>query len=122
MATSGAVSHFFKFVGLITIKKAEKTIDEIMEAALEAGASDFEDLGDIVEIYTNPTDLHKVKEKIILFGLNVSSFELSYRPVSTVPIRDAETASSLLKLLAKLEEEDDVQRVFANFDIPDEYL
>lgn len=122
LAASGSVSHFFKLVGLINVIKQDKTFDEIMEVALEVGACDLEDLGETVEVYTDPSELHKIKEKIVSFSVKVSSFELFYRPVIAVSISDVNTAKSILKLLSALEGLDDVQRVFANFDIPDEYL
>lgn len=122
LATSGAVSHFFEFVGLITLPKGEKSYDEIMEGALNAGATDLEETGQQVEIYTPSHDVHKVKENLVTFGFPVSSFELFYRPKTLIPITDPSTAGRILHLLSTLEERDDVQKVFANFDIPDAYL
>ena len=122
LGTTGSVSHFFKLVGLITILKEKKSYDEIMEGALDAGASDLEEGEENVEIYTEPGNLHKVKEALIQAHFPVSSFELVFRPITTIPITDPNVARHILKLLATLEEREDVQKVFANFDIPDEYL
>lgn len=122
LGTTGSVSHFFKLVGLITILKGEKNYDEIMEGAIAAGASDLEEEEENVEIYTEPGNLHKVKEALIQANFPVSSFELVFRPITTIPITDPNVARHILKLLATLEEREDVQKVFANFDIPDEYL
>ena len=122
LGTTGSVSHFFKLVGLITALKEKKSYDEIMEGALNAGASDLEEGEENVEIYTEPGNLHKVKEALLLAHFSVSSFELVFRPITTIPITDPNVARQVLKLLATLEEREDVQKVFANFDIPDEYL
>lgn len=122
LATTGAVSHFFQLVGLVTVTLGTKSSDQIMQAALDVGAIDLEESPNLVEIYTNPKDLHEIKMAMEKKGIPVSSFELFYRPTTTVPINDSQTASSILKLLSSLEEMEDVQKVFANFEIPDEYL
>ncbi|MBI4991336.1 YebC/PmpR family DNA-binding transcriptional regulator [Candidatus Gottesmanbacteria bacterium] len=122
LAASGSVSHFFKYVGLITVAKDKKSFDEIMEAAINAGATDISDAGEYVEIFTEPSSLHKIKEALIAFGLSVSSSELDYHPITTIPIEKKETAAQILKLLSAIEDMDDVQKVYANFDIPDEYI
>lgn len=120
LAGSGAVLHFFKLVGLINISKSGKSFDEVMEAAINFGAIDLEKRDDSFEVYTNPAELHRVKQAMEKMDFPISSFELYYKPVTTVPINDSKVASQLLKLLESIEERDDVQKVFSNFDIPDE--
>lgn len=122
LATTGAVAHFFQLTGLIHITKENKTFDEIMEAAINSGAIDLEDTDETVEIYTNPADLHIIKEKLIKNGFCVSSFELFYRPKNTIPIDNREDSKKVLDLLAALEEIEDVQKVSSNFEIPDAFL
>lgn len=122
LVTSGSVAHLFDFVGLITVSKDKKSFDEIMEAALLTGAVDLEDAGNVVDIYTKHGDLHKVKEVLTSNGLSVTSADLFYRPKATIPIKDRGTAAKILSLLTSLEDIEDVQKVFANFDIPDEFL
>lgn len=122
LATSGSVAHFFNFVGLITVFAAASSLDAVMEKAINAGATDLEEAGDVIDIYTNHSDLHKVKEELSASGLSVSSSELVYRPVTTIPVTDANIAKQILRLLETLEESEDVQKVFANFDMPDEFL
>ncbi len=122
LATSGSVAHFFNLVGLITIPKIGKSFDELMEKAIAAGATDIEQVGETIDIYTDHSDLHKVKEELIKYGLPVSSFELFYKPVTTIPVSDENTAKRVLSLLENLEQIEDVQKVHANFDIPDELL
>lgn len=122
LGTSGSVAHLFDFVGLIIVSKEVKSYDQILEAAINAGAIDLEDLGNTVDIYTNHGDLHKIKEVLLTGGFSVSSAELFYRPNTSVPIVDQADAQKILSLLTSLEEIEDVQKVYANFDIPDEFL
>ncbi|MBI3380067.1 YebC/PmpR family DNA-binding transcriptional regulator, partial [Candidatus Gottesmanbacteria bacterium] len=122
LATSGSVSHFFSLVGLITVPKLSKPFDEMMEEAIEVGAIDLEDAGDMIDIYTNHDDLHRIKEVLEKKGIPISSFELFYKPNTTIPITDVRIARQMLNLLTTLEEIDDVQKVYANFDMPDELL
>lgn len=122
LAITGSVGHFFQFVGLIVVPLGSKSFDQIMEMAINAGASDIEKIGEVVDIYTQHDDLHKVKDALIRSGLISSSSELFYRPVTTIPISDASSAKQILNLLTNLEELEDVQKVYANFDIPDELL
>ena len=122
MGTSGSVAHFFQMVGLITVPKDRRSFDEVMEAAINAGATDLEEVGNVIDIYTNHSDLHKVKEALVESGVAVSSFELYYKPTTMISIADVAVAKNVLNLLTNLEEIDDVQRVYANIDIPDELL
>ena len=122
LAGSGAVSYLFKLMGLIRINKKEKNLDEFTEIAINVGANDLDEVGDTIEIYTMSESLHKVKEALTKKGLYVESAELFYHPITLLPINNKETALSVLKLLSSLEELDDIQRVFANIDIPEEYL
>lgn len=122
LATSGSVTHFFNFVGLITVNKEGKSFDQILEIAINVGAIDAEDTGNTIDIYTNHADLHKVKEELLKYGLTIQSCELYYRPIITVAITDQQIAQKILSLLTTLEEIEDVQKVHANFDIADEFL
>jgi len=122
LAETGAVSYLFKYVGVIQILKDNYAFDQIMEAALNYQAVDLEDIGDKVEIYTLPSDLHRIKELLEKDGFKIISFELFYRPTTTIPVTDRVTAVKVLELLTILEEMEDVKSVHANVDIPDEYL
>lgn len=122
LTASGAVSHFFQYVGLISIVKGSKSYDEIMETAVNTGAIDIEDIGDTVEIYTEPKDLHRIKEEMVKKGMDISSFELYYRPLNIIAIASQDDAKSILRLMSNLENIEDVQKVSANFDIPDKFL
>lgn len=122
LSASGSVMHFFQFVGLIHVPKSNISFDEIMSAAIECGALDMEDTGETTEIYTEPADLHKVKEGLTLNKIPVSSFDLFYRATTIIPVQSHDTAKQLLQLLTGLEDLDEVKSVYANFEIPDEYL
>jgi YebC/PmpR family DNA-binding regulatory protein len=120
-ASPGAVSWMFSEQGLVTLPKAGK-FDEIFEAAVEAGAEDVEDAGDVVEVFTKPAEVEKVKNALIQKGFTVQSAEIFKKPTTTQTVADVDTAKKVLNLIEKLEDLDDVQKVYANFDIADEVL
>ena len=121
-ASLGAVSWMFEDTGLIVVGKGAKTADEIFEIAADSGAQDIEDVGDAVEIYTKPNELDKVRVVLSEAGLNIQSAELYKKPTQTVKIKDVETAGKVLAFIEKLEDLDDVQKVYSNFDIPEDLL
>ena len=121
-ASLGAVSWMFEDTGLIVVGKGAKTADEIFEIAADSGAQDIEDVDDAVEIYTKPNELDKVRVVLSEAGLNIQSAELYKKPTQTVKIKDVETAGKVLAFIEKLEDLDDVQKVYSNFDIPEDLL
>lgn len=121
-ASPGAVSWMFADVGLITVERGLKTFDEIFEIAVDAGADDVEDLGETVEVYTKNSELEKVKALLVEKGLAVIGAELTKKPTTTVKVEEAELAQKILNLIEKLEDLDDVVKVYANFDIADNLL
>ncbi len=121
-ASPGAVSWMFADTGLVTVAKGSKTLDDIFEIAADSGADDVEDGGDLVEIYTKPADVEKVKNELIRKGLVVQTAELFKKATTTVSIADKEAARRILSLVEKIEDLDDVQKVYANFDISDNLL
>jgi YebC/PmpR family DNA-binding regulatory protein len=120
--TPGAVSWMFSDEGLITVPKNGKSMDEFLNMAIEVGAEDVVEAGDMVEVYTKPNVLETVKKALIDKGLNPQSVEISKKPSTIVSISDAVTAKKILDLMEKLEGLDDVAKVYSNFDIPDELL
>lgn len=122
LAQIGTVTHMFEHGGLIRVGRSGKTADELMEAAIQCGAIDIDVDGSEAEIFTTAESVHEVKVKLEELGIPVSSFELYFRPRVAIPLSDRPTAEKLLRLLSTLEEFEDVQKVCANFDIPDEYL
>ncbi|MBI3342453.1 YebC/PmpR family DNA-binding transcriptional regulator [Candidatus Curtissbacteria bacterium] len=115
-AAQGAVSWMFKDCGLIVVEKAGKTFDEIFEIGVEAGAEDVEDVEDSAEIYTKPTELESVKRVIEAKGLLVQSAELIKKPTTFTEVADHDLAQRVINTIERLEEHEDVQRVFSNFE------
>ncbi len=122
MGNPGTVSYMFEQKGMITVVKNGQTVDDIFLLAADAGAEDVEEAGDSVLVYTKPTDVAKVKDALVANGLSVSEFELTRKPSTTVPIADKQMAEKILSFMDKIEEPDDVQKVYSNFDIPDNLL
>ncbi|MGZ6995287.1 MAG: YebC/PmpR family DNA-binding transcriptional regulator [Acidimicrobiia bacterium] len=122
LAEPGAVSWQFERKGVILLDKSAVSEDDLMLAALEAGAEDIEDQGDTWQVTTAPGDLHAVRTAIEEAGIAVSSGDLTMLPSQVIALDDAGSAKSVLRVIDALEDHDDVQNVFANFDIPDDVL
>lgn len=121
LATPGSVSYQFQTKGLITVKKNGNTVDDIFLLSADAGAEDVEEAGDEVFIYTKPEELAKVRD-VLSTRLSIVSAELFRKPAATVAIFDKESAGRIIRFVERLEQLDDVQKVYANFDIPDELM
>ena len=118
LANSGAVAFQFTKQGVITIKSDAVTEDALLEAALDAGAEDVKNEGEVFEVITSPTAYLKVKEALTAAKIPVEASEITHMPNSTVAV-DGEAAQKLLKLIDALEDNDDVQSVSHNAEIPD---
>ena len=121
LATSGAVAFQFVKQGIITIKADATDEDALMELALEAGAEDVRNEGEVFEVITAPTTYQSVKDAIAAANITLEASEITNIPNNTVPV-DGEGAQKLLKLLDALEDNDDVQNVSHNAEIPEEAL
>jgi YebC/PmpR family DNA-binding regulatory protein len=122
LAEPGAVSWQFERKGVIILEKGAASEDDLMLAALDAGAEDIEDQGDTWQVTTPPTELHAVRTAIEAAGITFTSSDLTMLPSQSVPLGDAASAKAVLRVIDALEEHDDVQNVYANFDIPDDVL
>lgn len=122
MGAQGSVMYQFEKKGVITVEKNGKSLDDIFLIAVDNGVEDIEDAGAEVLLYTKPEDVTKVKDELSKNELMVKTFELLFRPVVISAISDRNTAEKALSFIDKLESLDDVQRVYANFDIPDELI
>jgi len=122
MGASGCVSYLFKKKGLITVKADAADEETLMEIALNAGADDFENTGDIYEITCQPESYDALKSELEEKGIPTESAELSMVPDNTIPVNNEDTATKILNLMEDFEDHDDVQEVYANFDIPDDIL
>ena len=121
LGEGGCVAWNFDKRGMILVDAAEVSEDTLLDVALEAGAEDIETEGDTYEVVTAPNEVMDVKEALEAKGITVATAEISMLPKSTVSIDD-KTAVSVLKLMDALEDQDDVQHVYSNFDIPEEVM
>ncbi len=123
LGESGCVSFLFQRKGQILIDREEEEVDEeaVMLAAIDAGAEDVEVEEDEITVYTEPDLLEKVREGLENAGIPISSAEVTMVPTTTVKVA-GEEAEKVLKLIDRLEESDDVQNVYANFEIDDEEM
>src|SRR5205823_8135640 len=118
LANSGAVAFQFTRQGLITVKADAVAEDALLEAALEAGAEDVKDEGEVFEVVTTPTAFHRVKEALVGAKIPVEAAEITNVPNGTIAV-EGETAQKVLKLIDALEDNDDVQSVSHNAEIPE---
>jgi YebC/PmpR family DNA-binding regulatory protein len=120
-AEPGAVAWQFSRKGLVELPRS---LDEeaIMEATLDAGAENISDIGDRWELVCAPNELSNALNALKDAGIEVISDEFAMVPTTTVPVEDLSDARKVLRLIEALDDQDDVQNVWANFDIPDEIL
>ncbi len=121
-AEPGAVSWQFERKGIVVLDKAVASEDDLTLAAADAGAEDIEDLGDTWQVTTPPTELHAVRTALDAAGFTTKSGDLTMIPTTSVELDDESQAKQVLRLMDALEEHDDVEAVYANFDIPDAVL
>jgi YebC/PmpR family DNA-binding regulatory protein len=118
LATSGSVAFQFTKRGVITVKTGAIDEDKLMEVALEAGAEDVASEGEGFAVLTTPTGFHRVREALVAAAVPFESAEISQIPMSTVAV-DADTAAVVSKLIDALEDNDDVQNVHHNAELPE---
>ncbi|MBI2442817.1 MAG: YebC/PmpR family DNA-binding transcriptional regulator [Candidatus Levybacteria bacterium] len=118
----GSVSYQFAQKGSIIVSRRGKTVDDIFLLAADSGAEDVEEAGEEVIIYTRPEELGIVREALQKEGIELREAKLIRKPLMLFPITDAATANKALSFTSLLEDHQDVQEVFTNFDIPDELL
>jgi transcriptional/translational regulatory protein YebC/TACO1 len=123
MADPGSVSYLFNRKGVVLVSKnsGKVTEDSLLEVVLDAGADEVNDLGDSFEIVTQPSDLVAVRTSLQTAGIDYDSADTSFLPTMSIPI-DAETAKKVFDLIEVIEELDDVQNVYGNFDVSDEVM
>ncbi len=118
LATSGSVAFQFTKQGIIAIKSTAVEEDNLLELALDAGAEDVRNVGEVYEVITTPTAYLTVKESIESAKIPVEAGEITYVPSNTISL-DTEQAQKLLRLIDALEDNDDVQNVSHNAEIPE---
>src|SRR5690242_16259259 len=121
MGATGSVAYLFTKRGLIAVERKGVDEDKVMEVALESGAEDVREAGDLLEILTTPDGFADVREALEKAAVPVASAEVTMLPSSTVTV-SGHNAQTLLKLLEAIEDNDDVQNVSSNMDIAAEEL
>ncbi len=121
LGENGCVAWIFESIGLIVVDKSAVSEDQLMEVALEAGAEDIREEGDQFEVHTSVDDFDAVQKAVEAAGIEIVNAELTRLPQNTVKLAE-KPATTMLKLYTILEDHDDVQNVYANFDIADEIL
>ncbi len=122
LGESGCVAYMFDKKGMILVDKTTITEDELMDKALEAGAEDVVEEESEFQIVTAPEDFDAVRDALEEGGVSFLDASVSMVPQNTVEVVDEKIARSLMKLMESLEDHDDVQNVYANFDIDDDLM
>jgi len=121
LADAGSVAYMFARKGVVIVPKGATSEDDVLGAVLDAGAEDCTDLGEAFEVVSEPSDLIAVRTALQGAGIEYESADSSFVPSVTVPL-DEDGARKVFKLIDALEDCDDVQNVYANFDVSDEIL
>jgi YebC/PmpR family DNA-binding regulatory protein len=122
LGAPGSVGYMFDLRSVFAVERGKRDEDALTELALETGCDDVE-MADEVAVFTAPaTDFNAVRAALEAAGLTFLSAELAQVPQNRVPVASREDAQRVLKLIESLEDNDDVQNVYANYDIPDEWL
>ena len=125
MADPGSVSYLFSRKGVVVVPKAQSSgetdEDSVLMAVLDAGAEEVRDLGDTFEVVSEPTDLVAVRTALQDAGIDYDSAEAGFLPSTTIEL-DEDGAGKVFRLIDALEDCDDVQNVYANYDVSDEVL
>jgi len=122
MGAQGSVSFLFDFRSVFVVETGGKGEEELMEVALEVGAEDVVVDGEVATFYAAATDFLDVKDTLEAAGFEFVSAETGYVPQNTVEVTSKDDAEKLLKLMEALDENEDVQNVYANYDMPAEWL
>jgi len=121
LGEAGCVAFLFEKKGYIQVDATKMDEDKLMSIALEAGAEDMQREESLFAVTTVPRDFERVRDAIVKGGIQPLSAEITKHPKSTVRL-EGKPAEQMLRLMEELEEHDDVQHVYANFDIPEEIM
>ena len=122
MGESGCVGFMFDKKGVIMVDKATTTEEILMELALDAGADDVVEEDDMFKVVTSPADFNTVSEALEKAGIKMESAAVDMIPQNTIELTEEKIARRVINMVEMLEDNDDVQNVYANFDIPDELM
>ncbi len=121
MGESGSVSYRFRPIGIITIARTATDEETLFNIAIEAGAEDVRSDEENYEVVTQPEDFGAVRQAVETAGIAIANAEYTMEPTDTVQL-DSKDAELMLRLMERLEDDEDVQNVHANFDIPDDVM
>jgi transcriptional/translational regulatory protein YebC/TACO1 len=125
MADPGSVAYMFNRRGVVIVKKVQgdKNLkeDDLLESVLDAGAQEINNLGDNFEILMEPSDIYKVRSALEASGIECESAEVSFLPSVSISV-EGETAKAVFELIDAIEDLDDVQNVYGNFDVSEEVM
>ncbi|NBE51483.1 YebC/PmpR family DNA-binding transcriptional regulator [Streptomyces boluensis] len=121
MGDPGSVAYLFNRKGVVIVNKGELDEDDVLGAVLDAGAEEVNDLGEKFEVVSEATDLVAVRTALVDAGIDYDSADASFLPTMQIEL-DEDGARKMFKLIDALEDSDDVQNVFANFDVSDEVM
>jgi YebC/PmpR family DNA-binding regulatory protein len=121
LADAGSVSYMFSRKGVVIVPKGSSTEDDVLMAVLDAGAEEVNDLGEAYEVVSEPGDLLAVRTAGPNAGIDYESAESSFVPSVTVAL-DEDGARKIFRLIDAIEDSDDVQNVYSNFDVPDDVM
>ncbi len=121
LGASGCVSYLFEKKGLVNFTAKGLDVDSLMEVALDAGAEDVVEEGDSIDVITTPGDFEAVRDALVAAGFEPANAEISMQPSTTVDLAGS-NAESMLRLMDALEDLDDIQNVYANFEISEEEM
>lgn len=122
LGTSGCVSWMFSQKGLITVNVSQMEEDDLLELALSAGADDMQTSGDVYEITCDPDAYEQLKSTLEEKEIPMEGAEISMVPQSMIPVEDPNAAKKIIALMEALDDHDDVQNTYANFDISEEVM
>ena len=122
LGSTGCVNYLFHKKGLITVPTKDVDENNLMEIALSAGAEDLLNTGEVYEITCDPAAYEGLKKALEAKQIPLQISELSMVPQNSIPISNSESARKILGLMEELEDHDDIQNVYANFDIPDDII
>jgi len=121
MADPGSVAYLFNRRGVVIVSKADAEEEAVLEAVLDAGAEEVNDLGDSLQVVSEAGDVVAVRSALQQASIDYESAEATFLPSVTVEL-DEEAAAKVFRLIETLEDSDEVQNVFANFDVPDDVM
>jgi YebC/PmpR family DNA-binding regulatory protein len=122
LGTAGCVNWMFNKKGLITVSTDKADEDQLLELALSAGADDMQNTGSVFEITCDPDAYEELKKVLTEKEITMEVTEISMVPQNMVPVSDSNTARKIISLMDALEDHDDVQNTFSNFDIPEDIM